>query len=245
MIIPSVFPPHVQAAFTTREGGVSKPPFSSLNLGLSTTDSQASVLENRRVAAAVFELTPDRMAIAGQVHGSAVKWIEEPGLYPGFDGLVTKTPDLVLSISAADCASVLIADRASTLVGACHAGWRGHVGGIVDNTIGLMCEHGALPRDLVAFVSPCISVEHFEVGEEVVSHFLDNFVVRSPDWEKPHIDLSRSIETNLIRCGIHLENIERSIRCTFGEPEAFFSHRAQHGVTGRMMGLICSRSLSS
>ena len=239
MITPSIFPSHVKAVFTTRSGGVSDAPYSSMNLGLSTADSKEHVAENRQRAAGYLGLTSDHLAIAGQVHGAEVLVVDKPGLYPGYDGLVTTQQNLVLSISAADCASVLIADTSSSVIGACHAGWRGHVEGVVDNTIAEMIRQGAVASSLVAFISPCISVNHFEVGEEVVAHFSDDFVLRKAEWPRPHIDLSRSIEAGLIRCGIRPENIERSPDCTFGEPDRFFSHRAQKGITGRMMGMIC------
>ena len=242
MIIPSIFPSTVRAQFTTRSGGVSEAPFSSLNLGLSTADASEHVLENRRIAAAALGLTPDRMAIAGQVHGCEVRTVDQPGLYPGFDGLVTKEQDLVLSISAADCAAILIADSASNVIGACHAGWRGHVGGVVDNTILEMTKLGASQGAMVAYVSPCISAIHFEVGEEVAAQFAPEFVVRSPDRIKPHINLSGSIVANLVRCGIPTAKIECSPSCTFAASDLFFSHRAQHGTTGRMMGMICMPS---
>lgn len=242
MITPSTFPVHVKAIFTTRSGGVSEAPYASMNLGLSTADSKERVAENRHRAAGFLGLTSHHLAIAGQVHGADVLVVDKPGLYPGYDGLVTTKPDLVLSISAADCASVLIADTASNVIGACHAGWRGHVEGVVDHTIEEMVRQGAVASSLIAYISPCISVDHFEVGEEVVAHFPDEFVVRKAEWPRPHIDLSRSIEANLVRCGIAPEKIERSPNCTFGEPDQFFSHRAQQGVTGRMMGMICTTS---
>ena len=239
VITPSIFPPHVRAVFTTRSGGVSDAPYASMNLGLSTADSKERVAQNRQLAAGLLGLTSDHLAIAGQVHGADVLVVDKPGLYPGYDGLVTTQKNLILSISAADCASVLIADTASNVIGACHAGWRGHVEGVVDHTIAEMIKLGAAAASLVAYISPCISVANFEVGEEVVAHFSDEFVVRKAEWPRPHIDLSRSIEAGLIRRGIGPENIERSHNCTFGEPERFFSHRAQKGITGRMMGLIC------
>lgn len=220
---------------------MSPAPYSSLNLGLSTADSNQCVQHNRRVAAGFVGGTPEQMAIAGQVHGADVLWVDQAGLYPGFDGLVTDKPGIILSISAADCAAVLFADRESNVIGACHAGWRGHVGGVIDNTVAEMVRRGAHLQSMTAYVSPCISAKHFEVGEEVTAHFLPQFVKRRPEWPKPHIDLSASIEANLVRCGISQKKIERSLQCTYGEPDQFYSHRAQNGKTGRMMGMICIR----
>ncbi|MDZ4698106.1 MAG: laccase domain-containing protein, partial [Rhodothermales bacterium] len=121
----------VVAGFSTRLGGVSVSPFDSLNLGLSTNDTREAVLENRRRLFGAVGFEAGQLAITGQVHGAEVAVVETPGLYPGFDGLVTTTPRLLLCLSAADCASVLFARADGGMVGACHAGWRGAAGGIV------------------------------------------------------------------------------------------------------------------
>ncbi|MEX0747771.1 MAG: laccase domain-containing protein, partial [Rhodothermales bacterium] len=111
-LLPEVFQdlPGIVAGFTTRHGGVSSEPFRSLNLGLSTGDDSALVTENRRRMLVGFGLDPSRMAIAGQVHGDRVKVVLEPGLYPGYDAIVTREPSIVLCITAADCAVILLAD---------------------------------------------------------------------------------------------------------------------------------------
>lgn len=239
MITPSIFTTPVRAGFSTRNGGVSPMPYGSLNLGLSTADSNENVLQNRTLAAAHFGLTKDQMAIAGQVHGSRVLTVTGPGLFPGYDGLVTNQPNLLLSISAADCAALLLADPSAGVIGACHAGWRGHVAGIVDHTIEAMTGLGASPDRIRAYIGPCISVNQFEVGEEVAEQFEPIFVVRRPEWPRPHINLTGSIGLNLVRCGLFPENIEPSTECTVTHSDLFFSHRGQNGITGRMMGFIC------
>jgi polyphenol oxidase len=244
VIAPSIFSQPVLAGFSTRKGGVSPSPYESLNLGLSTTDSNENVLKNRSLASGYFGLTPDNMAIAGQVHGSDVLVVEKPGLYQGFDGLVTNQSDLLLSISAADCAAILLADAQTNTIGACHAGWRGHVDGVIDNSIDQMINLGADPARIRAYVSPCISAKHFEVGEEVAAQFSSSFVERRPHWPKPHINLTASIFANLVRCGVQSHHIECSSQCTTANSDLFFSHRGQNGVTGRMMGFICTSTTS-
>jgi YfiH family protein len=239
VIHPSIFPYPISAGFSTREGGVSAGPYAALNLGLSTADDPANVAQNRGIMAARFGRTNLDLAIAGQVHGSDVLEVHSPGLYSGYDGLVTGTPGLLLSISAADCAAILLADPEARVVGACHAGWRGHVGGVAKNTIDAMLRMGAERGRILAYVSPCISVAHFEVGEEVAEQFDDSFVLRRPEWPRPHVDLSSSIRHLLVKEGLSQAHVEVSGACTFAEPEHFFSHRAQNGITGRMMGMIC------
>ncbi|RMF65337.1 MAG: peptidoglycan editing factor PgeF [Bacteroidetes bacterium] len=233
--------PGVAAAFTTRHGGVSAPPYASLNLGLSTDDDPAHVHENRRRVAAALGFAPEALALAGQVHGAAVRVVTAPGLYPGFDGLVTATPGLLLGITAADCAAVLLADADAGVVGACHAGWRGTVAGVVPATLDALRTLGARPERLRAYVGPCISARHFEVGPEVAARFDAAFVLRTPG-QKPHVDLKAAVEAQLRQGGIPPDHIEVSARCTFAETHTFFSHRAEHGRTGRMMGLIGLRA---
>ena len=237
---PAVFAdvPGLVAGFSTRPGGVSQAPFEGLNLGLSSGDERADVLENRHRLAAHVGFSPDRLAIAGQVHGAEIKLVDAPGLFPGYDGLVTRTSNLLLCISAADCAAVLLADGETDVVGACHAGWRGTVAHVVERTIKTMEAEGARPGRLRAYVSPCISREHFEVGPEVAAQFDDAFVHHLPGKEKPHVDLKAAIRDQLVRADVRPDAIEVAPQCTFAEPEAFFSYRAQRGTTGRMMGFV-------
>lgn len=230
--------PGLVAGFSTRLGGVSAPPFDTLNLGLSAGDERAHVLENRRRLAEHVGFRPDALAIAGQVHGAEVKRVDAPGLFPGYDGLVTRASGLLLCITAADCAAVLLADVDAGVIGACHAGWRGTVARIAEVTVHMMAREGAQPERLRAYVSPCISRAHFEVGPEVAERFDAAFVHHPPRKEKPHVDLKAAIGAQLAQAGVPPETIEVAPQCTFAEPEAFFSYRAQYGKTGRMMGFV-------
>jgi hypothetical protein len=228
----------VVAGFTTRHGGASTAPYDAFNLGLHTDDDPAAVRENRRRLAAAFGMTPDRLATAGQVHGTAVHLVDAPGHVPDCDGLVTTAPEVLLCISAADCAAVLLADSAASVVGACHAGWRGAAGGIVAATVEQMVAHGAEPDRLRGYVSPCISANRFEVGPEVAAQFADAVVDHPPDADKPHVDLKAAIVRQLHAAGVPAPQIDVSPHCTMTETDTFFSHRGEDGVTGRMMGCI-------
>lgn len=237
--------PGIVAGFSTRHGGTSNGPYATLNLGLSTDDDDAHVAENRRRLFDAAGFSADRLAIAGQIHGHNVLRVTAPGLYPGYDGLVTRTLDLVLCISAADCAAVLLADAASGVVGACHAGWRGAVAGIVPRTVAAMEGLGAVPARLRAYVSPCISLDHFEVGPEVAAQFDPAFVHRQPGKPKPHVDLKATVVAHLEAAGVAPGSIEVSPQCTYAKTDTFFSHRAEQGRTGRMMGFIGMRKANS
>jgi hypothetical protein len=236
---PAVFVdvPGMVAGFSTRIGGVSAPPFGSLNLGLSTNDDREAVLENRRRLFAEVGFGLEGLAVAGQVHGNEVASVARAGLYPGMDGLVTAAPSLLLCLSAADCAAVLLAMEDGTVVGACHAGWRGAAGGIVRVTLERMAALGATPERLRAYISPCISADRFEVGPEVAARF-DKRFVRRDRGERPHVDLRACLEAQLVEGGVAPEAIEVSPLCTYSDTTTFFSHRAEQGSTGRMMGYI-------
>lgn len=228
----------VTAGFSSRQGGVSEGPYRALNLGIGTGDDDVRVIENRRRLFESIGVGLDRLAIAGQVHGSQVGTVSEAGLYAGFDGLVTTTRRLALCISAADCAVILLADPGAGVIGACHSGWRGTVEDVAGKTVRAMSDLGADPGAMLAYVSPCISVEYFEVGEAVANRFADEYVKRRPDWPRPHVDLKAAIAGQLVRAGLSGEAVDVSDRCTFSETDTFYSYRAEKGTTGRMMGFI-------
>jgi hypothetical protein len=233
--------PSIAAGFSQRQGGVSEGPFASLNLGLRSGDRAERVLENRRRLFRPLGFDVTDLAVAGQVHGSDVRVVKEPGLYGGCDGLVTTEAHLPLCITSADCTVVLLADPQAGVVGACHSGWRGTVEKVAAETVRRMIECGAAAAGMRAYISPCISTEHFEVGPEVANRFCADHVVRRADWPKPHVDLKGALASQLIRAGIDGRSVEISGRCTFAETDSFYSYRAEGGRTGRMMGFIALR----
>lgn len=243
IIEPEIFKPvpGIVAGFSTRHGGTSEPPFTSLNLGLSVGDDRDNVLENRRRLFEPLGFPVDRLAIAGQVHGHDIREITEPGLFPGFDGMVTREPGILLGISAADCAAVLFADAEARVIGACHSGWRGTVARIGARTVEAMERLGARRRHIQAYISPCISAENFEVGPEVAEHFDAAFIHHRPGSDRPFVDMKGAIAAQLQEAGISPETIEVSPHCTYARTDTFFSHRAESGRTGRMMGFIGMR----
>lgn len=239
LLRPSVFAgfPDIVAAFSTRVGGVSKPPFDSLNTGFTTGDDEAAVHENRRRVLEAVGFDPDALATVGQVHGADVALVTEAGHTEQHDALVTDRRGLVLGIPVADCGAVLLADPEAHVIGACHAGWRGTVGGIPIETVDIMRMRGAMPERIRAYVSPCIGPEDFEVGPEVASQFDEQYVLAVNGKQKPHVDLAGAIVAQLLEAGVPESHIEVAGGSTF-DTERFFSYRAESGTTGRMMGLI-------
>lgn len=234
--------PSVMAGFSTRHGGVSGPPFDTLNLGRHVGDDPSCVEENRRRYCAALHTDPAWLATAGQVHGSTVRVIDAPRHEPFCDGLVTTTEGLLLAIATADCAAVLLADPVYRVAGACHAGWRGAASKIAPETVATMEEQGADVSQIRAYISPCISKEAFEVGPEVAAQFDESVVDRSDDRSRPHVDLKKALQQQLEEAGVPPDEIEVSERCTLQETDDFFSHRASGGTTGRMFGAIVLQS---
>lgn len=181
------------------------------------------------------ETTGFPVASVGQVHGADVAVVQEAGHVDAHDGLVTGRSGLVLSVVAADCALVLLADPEAGVVGACHSGWRGTVAGIVGATMRAMGGLGAVPSRTQAYLAPCISTEAFEVGEEVAAQFDAGVVVRRPEWPRPHVDLRADLARQLAEAGV--AETEVSTGCTVAD-DRFYSYRAEDGTPGRMLGFI-------
>jgi hypothetical protein len=237
---PDVFSrvPDVAAGFSTRHGGVSAPPYATFNLGRHVGDDESCVEENRRRFCSLLGADPAWLVTAGQVHGATVQVVDAPRHVPFCDGLVTDTPGVLLTIGAADCAAVLLADPEARVVGACHAGWRGATAEIAAATVRAMADRGADAARMRAYVSPCIGLKAFEVGPEVADRFDDAFVHRREGWRRPHVDLKGALRRQLERAGLQADRIEVSPHGTVEDNDLFFSHRADDGTTGRMLGGI-------
>lgn len=183
---------------------------------------------------------PSTMAVAQQVHGTRVAWVDVPGLIPECDGLVTGADALTLGIKVADCAAILFCDPQAGVSGAVHAGWRGAVGGIHRNALRMMTDAGCVPDRIHAWISPCIGIAAFEVGEEVAERFPERFVHRE-GFLKPHVDLGGFLRHELETAGLPATLIHMDGRCTVEHPELFWSYRRETLDAGRMMALITNR----
>nr|WP_279614811.1 peptidoglycan editing factor PgeF [Sphingomicrobium astaxanthinifaciens] len=233
--------------FFGREGGVSAPPFDSLNAGLGTADEPGAVRTNRRRAAdALVEGAP--LVGLHQVHSPEVVIVEQPwdeADCPRADALVTRTPGLLLGIVTADCAPVLLADREAGIVGAAHAGWRGAIGGVTDRTIGAMLQLGADPRRIRAAIGPCIAQKHYEVGEDMLAPFLEEDPANARFFRegargRPHFDLESYVAAWLAGAGIG--TVWLAGEDSYGQPQRYYSYRrATHADApdcGRQISLI-------
>ena len=248
VIRPTVFDslPSIAGAFSTRHGGVSETPYDTLNLGFTTGDARTHVEENRRRFCQQINVEPNALVQAEQVHGDTVRIVDSPiatsnNEPPACDGFATRIPGQLLTVAVADCAAVLIADAEAGVVGICHSGWRGTVANIVARTVEAIAELGGNASNMHAYVSPCISLDAFEVGEEVAERFDTTYVHRRDNWVRPHVDLKAVLKDQLIAAGLPDAHIDVSPYCTVGNNSDFFSYRAENGTTGRLMGGIMVR----
>jgi YfiH family protein len=214
-----------RAAFSTRLGGVSEPPFDSLNLGILTQDKPEAVTENRRRLAAALDLDPEQVVFALQVHGTRLIDHGEPPAeaLPEADGHLVREPGVAPLVLAADCLPVALYGRRGLAM--VHAGWRGLAEGI----LGASAE---AVDATVAAIGPGIGPCCYEVGAEVLEAFAD---LGGGIAEGPMLDLPEVARRCLGRAGV--EHVDSAGLCTSCERELFFSHRRDHGRTGRQAGI--------
>ncbi|HXJ20854.1 MAG TPA: peptidoglycan editing factor PgeF [Polyangia bacterium] len=237
--------------FTTRAGGVSAPPYDSLNLGGKWGDDPAHVTENRRRLASAVGGEP---FVARQVHGTVIRRVhagEERAQVARHeaDGLCSDVPGVVLGVFVADCVPALLADPRTGACAAVHAGWRGTVAGILPEAVQTLArEFGARAADLRVVLGPAIGPCCFEVGLEVV----DAVVSAIPDAreraiirpsprdlaDKAHVDLQGANRFLLEHAGVPADAIDAFSACTRCDRERFFSFRRDGAATGQQMGVI-------
>ena len=217
----------------------SKGEIPGLNLGDNTNAPASEVERNFNLLADSLNYSPGEIALAEQVHGNEVQIVKRSGFYENVDGLITSQNDLTIAIKVADCAAVLLKDSSSGVIGAVHAGWRGAAANILPSALEKLQGAGADIQNTSAYISPCISLENFEVGEEVAEQFDPMFINREIG-AKPHLDLKSFLKQQLLAYGIADEHIETDPRCTF-EDEHFYSYRRERDKAGRMLAFIrCS-----
>jgi hypothetical protein len=225
-------------AFSTRQGGVSEPPWDSLDLGLSCGDRPESVLENRRRLLESQGLDPAALATAGQVHGSSIHSVTRPGHEPGHDALLTLTPGITLAVATADCMSLLYSTPGA--VAAAHAGWRGAAAGLPATTLHALCAAAGVPaRSARVALGPCIRACCYVIGPDVARCFPASTV--STVERRLHLDLPGVARIQLLEAGLPPGAIEDTGACTACERDWYFSHRRDAGQTGRHWGFAALR----
>ena len=237
----------VPHGFLGRKGGVSTGDYAGLNVGIGSDDDAAAVAENRARASEAV-LPGATLVTLYQIHSADALAVRTPiaeRLRPRGDALVTDRPGLALGILTADCAPVLLADRAAGIVGAAHAGWRGAIGGVTDSVIATMESLGARRDRITAAIGPCIARASYEVDVAFVQRFEADhpaherfFTPGRPDHFQ--FDLEAYVAHRLAIAGIG--RIEALGLDTYGDEARFYSyrratHRGEPGY-GRQIAII-------
>jgi len=225
-------PTGIRHGFFTRTGGVSTGCYESLNAGVGSNDAPAHVAENRARMAAAVGVLPERLISAYQIHSPVVVTVDKPwdvNARPKADAIVTSASGLAIAVSTADCGPILFADAQAGVIGAAHAGWRGALSGVAEATISAMEHCGADRSRIVAALGPMIRQQNYEVGPELVAQFAaddsrnQRFFRSAPRVGHSLFDLAGYIAARLARAGIsHIDDLGR---CTYAEPQTFFSYR--------------------
>lgn len=227
-------PSGVRSLITTRAGGTSEGTYSSMNVATHVGDDLNAVSDNRRWLRRCLPAEPVWLE---QVHGTTVVPAEHASSGVVADGAFAFSRDVVCVVQTADCLPVLFCEEAAAVVGVAHAGWRGLAAGVLEALISAM---QAEPARLMAFLGPAIGPQAFEVGDEVQAAFLTH----SPFAGKAFMrkgsgkwlaDLYMLARQRL--AGLGVARVYGGGRCTFSEPEHFYSYRRDRD-TGRMASLI-------
>lgn len=228
----------------TRHGGASNPPWHSLNFGHLVGDDPATVDENFRRACAALNTDPARVASPFQVHGNRVWHVTAENAsfrQERADGMITREPGILLHMRFADCTPLLFFDPVAGAVGLGHAGWRGTMQNVTGAVVQAMREtFGSNPADIRMVIGPAIGPCCYQVGDDVVRAARDSFA----DPETLFDHSGGDVKFNLWAANRRqaeaagVGEIVSSEICTACHTADFFSHRAEHGKTGRFGAFI-------
>ena len=240
--------------FSSRIGGYSGAPYQGLNLGLTSGDRITDVQKNRIAFAGALGIKPEQVVGGMQVHDTNIALVTRADGGKGFlsantalpdtDGLVTNERGIALMTLYADCVPVLFYDPYVQVIAVCHCGWRGTVNRMAAKTAGVMInEYGCSAEHILAAIGPSISQQHYEVDDGVLTQFREAFsfadeLIQPTDDLHGKLDLWKANQMQLEEIGLLRNNIEVSEFCTYENVDRFYSHRAEHGITGRNAALL-------
>ena len=230
---------------TTRHGGVGEGMYATFNCTHYCGDNPEHVKANLETLSVLLPKRPRVMVIPRQTHTTNVRVITSvPKVeeLQDVDAVVTHLKEFCLCVSTADCVPILLYDKEKQVIAAIHAGWRGTVGHIVEKTIEVMkSQYGSEGKDMVACIGPSISLESFEVGDEVYAAFEEagfDMSCIARKYAKWHLDLWEANRIQLLEHGILPEHIEVAGICTYQHPDDFFSARRLGIKSGRILSGI-------
>ncbi|MBM7552839.1 peptidoglycan editing factor PgeF [Thalassobacillus pellis] len=243
--------PNLVAGISTRNGGVSKIPYDTLNLGLHIPDEPKDVLTNRNILADHVGIPLKRWVVGEQVHGTEAAVVSDKAAgmgthshqtaLKGIDGLITNERNLLLTAFFADCVPLFFIAPDRGWIGIAHAGWKGTVGNMAAEMVEAFNKQGIHPDELFAAVGPCIGKQAYEVDQNVVGKidgYLKDQVVTPLNNGKFVLNLRELNRLLLLEAGIRKSALEVTGHCTYQDSNRFYSHRRDQGKTGRMLGFI-------
>jgi len=227
----------------TRLGGVSVSPWNSLNLGGTVGDDPSAVKENLNRLVKAVNSKIDQLAQVRQIHSARVVRIDQPvDAVDKADAMITNKPGPLLLMRFADCVPILYYDPKNRSAGIAHAGWQGTIKGVASQVVLEMGRNfGTDPEDLVVGIGPSIGPDHYQIGSDVLGLVEETFQQNAHqvliwDGDEVKLDLWKANRINLEKVGVN--NIVVSGICTGCNLEHWFSHRAEHGSTGRFASVI-------
>ena len=245
--------PGIRHAFSTRIGGVSRPPFDSLNLGTSRDEPMENILENYRLFSEAFGFSYEKLALVRHEHGTKILRIDRNDAGRGIyrepfdfsDGLITDDPEVTLATCHADCSAFFLYDKRNRAIGLAHAGWKGMFGRIGQKLAERMSgEFGSEPKELICAVGPCICEKCFQVDIELGRSFAEEFDcpdIMKPDMRdrnKGFVSLHAAAVIQLLDAGLDPKNISLMSLCTLEREDLFYSYRRDGKNTGSMAAFL-------
>ena len=244
--------PELVHAFSTRRGGVSEPPYDSLNINLLRPSSQQGVMENFKRITQALNVGIDDLTLINYAHGDNIEIVRRRhrgmGLLrktelPVCDALITNESGIVIVTTHADCSSFMIYDPTKQVVAACHAGWKGILLRIGQKTIGKMyAAFGSKPEDCLTGIGPCICADCFEVDFPVAELFETEYpgisIKQKRKDGKYLVDLVQCAAKQFIDAGIRPEKMVIADECTYELKDRYYSFRRDGAVSGSMAGFI-------
>jgi hypothetical protein len=231
-----------------RHGGVSKTPWSTLNLATSVGDSRENVIENRLRITDCLRCAPDSIYDVWQVHSNEVSYSDTPRIlgtpHQKADAVMTTNPNVTLLMLFADCVPILFYDFEKKVSAIAHAGWQGTVKKVVDTTITKMVnDHGCSSASIIACIGPSICVHHYPVGAKVTDSLNGINISKEDvgyfDHTQYHLDLQKINQKLIQETGV--TKIYLSGICTAENTTDWFSHRAEKGITGRFAAVMTTK----
>jgi polyphenol oxidase len=230
ILSPALSSGRISHGFFTRAGGVSEGLYRGLNVGIGSSDLREAVEENRRRVAVALGAEPAIIVNPWQIHSADAVAIDRPfeGERPKADGIATRMPGLAIGVVTADCGPILFHDDNVGVIGAAHAGWKGALGGVLENTVVAMESLGASRDNIKAVLGPSISQANYEVGPEFVDTFV-NAGTGNGKWFKPSskpghsmFDLWGYTLDRLEKAGVEASCVNL---CTYADEGLFYSYR--------------------